>query len=239
MNHPFPWRLAVALAVTMSGALAEAAENGNPVPKLPSRAEIREQLKGLEPSAREARIRELRERFDSPGPEGNGGRDRIVRMGPEARERMERLQRELRDLPPAEREARMAELRRQFGGRGRPEGAKGPAAVDLSKLTPEQREEFLKLRRRLQELPEAQRAAKLREFFAGIGVELRTMEGAAPDRARQFREMRERALARREMLEKKQADGTITEEEARQLERIKSFRRGPEGGTPGERRRRD
>lgn len=128
-------------------------------------------------------------------------------------------------MTPAEREARIAELRRRRDRslKQPQEGVRGTS--EIGQLTLAQREEFLKLRRQLRELPEAERQAKLREFFSKLGTNTADGAKSPADRAQQFRLMRERMEARIKLLEGKLADGSISETEKRQLERMQRFRR--------------
>lgn len=211
----------IILGMCVAGAAVAAA----PAKELPSRAEIRSQLKSLSPDERESKIMELRRRYDSPAQGLGGRRGPDGGMNRETRERMERIQRDLRNMTPAEREGRIAEMRRRRDQSMRAGGALGPQGADLSQLTLAQREEFLKLRRKLQELPESERPAMLREFLSKLGIDYAPGPNGAVDRAQQFRQMRERMQARVAELEKKHADGTINEQEKRQLERMKQLGR--------------
>lgn len=83
-------------------------------PQRPNREELREQLKNLSNEEREARLKELREKF-----------------GPLNREEIEKRREELKGLSPEEREKKIQEFRQKNGGPNRP-------GVNI--LTPEQRE---------------------------------------------------------------------------------------------------
>lgn len=220
------------------------------VGELPSRAEVRSLLKELSPGDREARIRGLRAEYGSGGQANGAGRDGSGAMNQQARERMARIQREMQNLPPEEREARMSEMRRRFGEGmpGRPE--ERSEEIDLSRLSPAQRVEFLKLRRKLGELPAEERESKMREFLSRAGLNAKgsvvPTDPATPgkagdeddkDRREQLRQMREQARERIANLERKKADGSITEQEARLLERMKQFggRQGKAGDLNGPR----
>ncbi len=168
------WRTLAASMLAMLASGGVAAESAQPSRSLPSRAEVREQLQKLAPADREARINALRREFDSPSPMTQGRRPNGP-MNREARQRMERMRREFQNLSPEERRARLAELRRQ--GAGESSGRTGNVGASaFSRLTPVQREEFLRLRRRLEGASEEERMAKFREFFQKAGV---SMNGAA------------------------------------------------------------
>lgn len=225
------WRPAVVAMLLLGASIGGAAEQTQPPKEFPSRADVRKQLQNLGPEEREARINALRREFDSPSPMTQGRRPNGT-MNREARQRMERLRREMQNLSPEERQARLAELRRQ-GATPSPARAGDAGAAAFSRLTPAQREEFLKLRRQLQALPEEERLARFREFFKQAGVSMNGDGGRSPsgNQRQQFQRMREQFQARMKELEKKKSDGTITEQEARQLERMKqSGDRGRKGG---------
>ena len=157
------------------------------------------------------------------------------------------IREQLQKLGPVEREARINALRREFDspspmtqGR-RPNWAMNRDARqrmerlrrEFQNLTPAQREEFLKLRRQLQDLPEEERLARFREFFkqAGVSMNGEGDRSASGNQRQQFQRMREQFQARLKELEQKRSDGTITEQEARQLERMKqSGNRGRKEG---------
>jgi len=160
------------------------------------------------------------------------------------------IREQLQKLGPVEREARINALRREFDspspmtqGR-RPNWAMNRDARqrmerlrrEFQNLTPAQREEFLKLRRQLQDLPEEERLARFREFFkqAGVSMNGEGDRSASGNQRQQFQRMREQFQARLKELEQKRSDGTITEQEARQLERMKQS--GNRGRKEGKRR---
>jgi len=160
------------------------------------------------------------------------------------------IREQLQKLGPVEREARINALRREFDspspmtqGR-RPNWAMNRDARqrmerlrrEFQNLTPAQREEFLKLRRQLQDLPEEERLARFREFFkqAGVSMNGEGDRSASGNQRQQFQRMREQFQARLKELEQERSDGTITEQEARQLERMKQS--GNRGRKEGKRR---
>lgn len=239
-------KLTVCLSLCLICGPIAAAIAATAVSELPSRGEVRSLLKELPPGERESKIRGLRAEYGSVGQAYGRGRDSAGGMGQQARERMARFQREIQDLPPEEREARINEMRQRFGGGmpvpGRP-GVKSEE-VDLSRLSPAQRVEFLKLRRKLSELPAEERDSKMREFLSKAGLDAASvgvqggrlspgMAGELGDKEghERFQQMREQAQERIANLEKKKADGSITEQEERLLERMKQFgeRRGKAG----------
>ena len=67
--------------------------------KLEESEKLRQELKGLSPEQRQARLRELREK----------------KRQPISREELEKRRKELRKLPPAERAAKLKELREKIG----------------------------------------------------------------------------------------------------------------------------
>lgn len=212
----------------VAGAAAEKA----PLHKqLPSRAEVREQLRQMSPADREAGINALRREYGVSSSSASGvGPYGAMNRG--ARQRMERLQREMRNLPADERRARLAEMRRRgaFNEVDRP--GKDGAAL-FSRLTPMQREEFLKLRRQLQGQPEEERMARFREFYEKAGVS----KPGAPEQPQRNDRMRRAFQARLAELERKKTEGVITAEESRQLERMKGIgRQRRPGNAPGDRR---
>lgn len=198
-------------------------------------------LKELPPDEREAKIRALRAEYGSFGQSYGRGRDSSGGMSQQARERMARFQREIQNLPPEEREARIKEMRQRYGGGapGRPGGKS--EELDLSRLSPDQRVEYLKLRRRLGGLSAEERDSTMREFLrkAGLDAKSKAVPGdrrspgkagelGDKERRERFQQMREQAQERIANLERKKADGSITEQEERLLERMRQFgeRRG-------------
>jgi hypothetical protein len=211
--------------------------------ELPSRAEIRSQLKELSPGDREAKIRGWREEYGSVGSTYGAGRDRMGGMSQEARERMARFQREIQKLPPEEREARISEMRRRYSGM--PAGAREqPQEIDLSRLSPAKRIEFLKLRRALSGVSAEERRSKINEFLLKAGLDPGKSPGSSvggtrrpspndmsdDERRQRFQQMREQAWERIAVLEKKAADGTISEREEKALERMKQVGQGRRPG---------
>ena len=175
-------------------------------------------------------------------------------MSQDARERMARFQRELQNLPPEERAARINEMRRRYGA-GMSTGARESSQeIDLSRLTPAKRIEFLKLRRELSGLSAEERRSKLGEFLRKAGV--KPGKSAGPDeggtrrpssrevsddeRRQRFQQMLEQAQKHITILEKKKANGSLSEQEERQLERMKQIGKGrrPGGDANGARPRR-
>lgn len=69
-------------------------------PPKPTAEELREQLKNLSPAEREAKLKELRERYSRSAPD---------------RETSEKRREELKKLPPAERQAKLREWRQSTG----------------------------------------------------------------------------------------------------------------------------
>ena len=152
---------------------------------------------------------------------------------------MARFQREIQNLPPGEREARISEMRRRFGRgmQGAQTGSSGE--IDIGRLSPSQRVEYLKLRRKVEALPMEERQAQMRDFLRRAGLELK--DGVSPgaggmrrpagelsdeERRRRFQQMRGQAQKRIAALEKKKAEGSITEQEQMMLNRMKQGGQG-------------
>lgn len=187
----------------------EEATKGAKPEGLPSREEIRKELEALPPEQREARLKEIRER---------------MQRSPE----MQKLREEIMALPPEQREARMKEIREKYGkGGGAPEA--GKLREEMKELTPEQREARMKeMRERGGKGEGSEEFAKRREEFKNLSPE---------EREAKMKEMREQFAGKRKELEKKRADGTISPEEDRMLERIEAMGKRGEQGKEGAPRR--
>lgn len=141
---------------------------------------IMEELRDLPPEEREARMRELRERAGRPE-DGARGRGAVLsNLTPEQRESFRAKVREWRDLPPAERRAKMREWfekqgieMNDRGPAGRPGG--GPA------MAPEMRQ---RLKSALKELERKEKAGELSEAEARRLERLRQLRkrGTGPSR---------------------------------------------------------
>jgi len=124
--------VSVALSFVLAGGTAlQAADESNPPAAAPTapkqtREELREQLKNLPPSEREAKLKEFREKYNQTSP---------------LRDQLEQRREELKNLSPEEREAKVREWRQQAS-------TNAPA---VRTLTPSDREARLKnIRERLQ-----------------------------------------------------------------------------------------
>ncbi|HEY2953220.1 MAG TPA: hypothetical protein VGK40_11580 [Verrucomicrobiae bacterium] len=174
-----------------------------------------DEIKNLPPEEREARIKEFREKHPNlpVGP--------ALIAGPERAE-IEKFRDEIRNLPPEEREARIKEFRESHPN------------LPPSALARPNRVEFEKFRETVKDLPPAERAAKMkawREKNGGVPPALRDMP---PDeREAKRNEIKERLQKRLEDFRKKKTDGTITEPESRQLERMEEMVKRFEQGGPG------
>src|SRR6185295_13810591 len=87
--------------------------------------ELKEQLKGLSPAERQAKVRELREKYGL-GPVGEEGQKRLAEF--------RKLKESMKDLPPAERQAKIREWREKNGG----------SLPGTGVLSPEEREKYRK-----------------------------------------------------------------------------------------------
>lgn len=162
-------------AVAFTVGRLHAADPKDPAPPSdrPSREALREQFKNLTPEQRQERLKEMRERF--PGITGGDLEKR--------RAEFEKLRTELKDLPPAERAARIQAWRQTNGFTN---GLSRPLAPGLS--------------------PEESTAKRA-----------------------QFRERIDAELTR---LKARQADGSITPEETRRLERMSEWNKRLESIPP-------
>lgn len=120
--------MAVILAAGTS--LGSAAENGQPSKALPTRAEIREQLKKLPPEQREARVNALRREFGSPSTalpvrRPYGAMKGDMRQRQQFQARMKELERKKTEGTITEQELRQLERIKQLGERGRQGGNPG------------------------------------------------------------------------------------------------------------------
>jgi hypothetical protein len=148
--------------------------------------------------------------------------------------RREELRESLKDLSPEERKARIREMRERGEGPFRDEAQRRREA--LRNMPPEERQaklkvlgeragvtnraDFKELRQELRSLPPSERAARIRE--------LREKAGPSPlfsDEERQVRrkEIRQRLNTQIEQLRRKKSDGSISEAEARRLQRLEKI----------------
>jgi hypothetical protein len=124
--------------------------------------------------------------------------EELRRRDPEA---FEKLREELRNLPPAERQKRLREVREKLGA--------------------SMREELEKRREELQKLPPEEREARLKELRERLAERRNAM---TPDeRTLRRQEIRARFEKQLRELEKKKAAGSLTPEEAKRLERLQTI----------------
>ena len=186
------------------------------VPGRPERGELRERLKNLTPEERQEKLKELREKRGA------------LPDGP-LREELQKFRDEIKNLPPEERDARIKEFREKHpnlqagpGVNGRPDRA-----------------EIEKFRDEIKGLPPAERDAKMKEWRAKNRGALPALRDLPPEeRQAKRQEIKARMQKRLEEFRKKKADGTITEQESRQLERMEEMTKRFEqaGGKPAVRR---
>jgi hypothetical protein len=125
----------------------------------------------------------------------------------------EELREKLKGLTPAERQAKIKELRDKAGTAGL-----------MSDEAQKRRAEFEKFRESVKDLPPAERATKLREWReknpgAPVGPAGMTPE----ERQARRKEFSKRIEDQLDALKKKKADGTITEDETRRLHRMEQM----------------
>jgi hypothetical protein len=120
----------------------------------------------------------------------------------------EALREQLRNMAPEQRQARIRELRERQLSTNR---------VDLEK----RRQEFQKLQEELKNLPPEERPKKLREWREKQGLAQPGFRTINPDQAKAKREeLKRRVEQQLTELRKKKADGTISEQESKRLERM-------------------
>lgn len=116
----------------------------------------------------------------------------------------EGLRQELKNLSPAERQARLKDLREQLG-----------------KTNP-QRELWEKRREELKTLPLGQRESKVREWRQQAGTNaVRSM--TPEEREARIKGIRARLEEQLKTLRERKAEGKLTEEESKRLERMESI----------------
>lgn len=166
-----------------------------------SREEIRSQLQNLSPEEREAKIKELR------GSKGPRGRMDTSNLPPEKRAQMEKMMEGMKGLSPDERRKKMQEFREK--GMSRPDGAKAPKA-GMQQLSAEERN---KLRQELQSLSPEERQKRIHEMREKFQGSNKNNPQFDADRINKYREL----------LEKKEKEGTLSDAEKQRLERIRNF----------------
>ena len=149
---------------------------------------------------------------------------------PPGRPSREELREKLKGLTPAERQARLRDLREKAGT--------GALGEDAQKRLAE----FQKFRESVRNLPPAEREAKIREWREKNRI-LPLRQSAMPleERERLRANFSERIHDHIQALKKKQTDGTLTEMESRRLQHMKQMAarlesrgdRGGKGGTGG------
>jgi hypothetical protein len=133
----------------------------------------------------------------------------------------EALREQLKNLSPEERQAKIRELRERQMGTNR---------VDIEK----RRAEFQKLQGELKGLPPEERQAKIQQWRQTNGLARPGFRTLEPDQVKAKRgEMKGRIEQQLTELRKKKADGTITEQESKRLERMELMAKRLEQG-PGE-----
>jgi len=147
---------------------------------------------------------------------------------PAGRPTKQELRDQLKPLTPEQRQAKMNEMRAKMGGASGPEFDK-------------RRAEFEKLRLELQSLPPAERSARLQAFRQTNALGGLTNAGPRPitpslspeDTAAKRQQFRERIDSELTRLKTKKAEGTLTPEDTRRLERMNEWSKRLEGGPAG------
>jgi hypothetical protein len=134
---------------------------------------------------------------------------------PPGRLTREELREQFKGLTPEERQAKMKELREKAGPGG-----------PMGEETQKRRAEFQKFRESVKDLPPAERETKLREWreknlSAPAGPSTMTPE----EREARREEFSKRIQQQIQVLKEKKADGTITEDETRRLQRMEELAR--------------
>lgn len=150
---------------------------------------------------------------------------------PAGRPTREELREQLKNLSPEERQAKLREMRDRVGGLTGPQLEK-------------RRAEFEKMREELQSLPPAERAARLQAWRQTNGFGTNSLLGPIPPRLNpadseaKRGEFRERIQSELKQLKAKQAEGSLTPEETRRLQRMTEWveRLQAAPGQPGVRR---
>ena len=158
-------------------------------PDRPNREAPREKRKLPTPEERQERLKQLREQ--------NGG--------PKLDE-FQKFRESLKDLPPAEREAKLREFREK------------------------------QMEERLKDLPPAEREARLKEMRERLANRPPATQLSPEERETRRKEVRERLDKRLGELRQKKADGTLTEREGLQLTRMEEMaKRFEQNNAPGPR----
>ena len=138
----------------------------------------------------------------------------------------EHLREQLKNLTPEQRQAKLREMRERQLGTNR---------VEIEK----RREAFQKLQEELKGLPPEERQARMREWREKQGLGGPGFRTIDTDQAKAKREeLKKRIGQQLSELRKKKADGTITEQESKRLERMELMakrleERAAPGGAPG------
>jgi hypothetical protein len=120
----------------------------------------------------------------------------------------QQLREQLKNLTPEQRQAKLREMREQQLGTNR---------VEIEK----RREAFQKLQEELKGLPPEERQARMREWREKQGLGRPGFRTIDTDQAKAKREeLKKRIDQQLTELRKKKADGTITEQESKRLERM-------------------
>src|SRR5262245_53832506 len=123
----------------------------------------------------------------------------------------EELREQLKNLTPEQRQAKIREFRERQLGTNR---------VNIEK----RRQEFQKLQEELKNLPPEERQKKMREWRQKQGLAQPGFRTIDADQAKAKRqELKSRIDQQLTELRKKKADGTITEQESKRLERMETM----------------
>ena len=146
----------------------------------------------------------------------------------------EELREKFKGLTPAERQSKLKELREKAGAAGLTSEEARNRRAKLEKI----RANLQEFRASIKDLPPAERESKMREWREK-NVAVLAGQGAMTPAEREIRrkEFSKRIGEQVEVLKKKQADGILTETEARRLQRMEGMSKRLDsrgaGGGPG------
>jgi hypothetical protein len=134
----------------------------------------------------------------------------------------EQLREQFKNLTPEQRQAKLREMRERQLGTNR---------VEMEK----RRDAFQKLQQEIKDLPPEQRQAKIREWREKQGLNAPGFRTMDPDQAKAKRaDLKKRIDQQISELRKKKADGSLTEQETKRLQRMELMsKRLEERGEPG------
>jgi len=139
---------------------------------------------------------------------------------PPGRPSREELREKFKGLTPEERQSKMRELREKGG-------LTGPLGEQMKK----KQAELAKYRDSIKDLPPAEREAKLRQWRETNGPLRSVIQSMTPEeREAKRKELSERMDQHLKTLKARKADGSITEEESRRLERMEQMRKRIKSG---------